>query len=388
MNQKCQAWCQAWLRTGLGLVITFSLAGDPLGGQTGPANPETSKAKTTEEVYKNVQILKGIPSDQLIPAMQFITYSLGVECSFCHMEGAPEKDDKKPKQTARKMMQMMFAINRETFEGRREITCYSCHRGSSHPLATPIIAEAGAQAVSDKVQDEDEPGPGPPDVPSAEQIFAKYADALGGASAIGKLSTRVEKGAINLSGRQIPIEIFSKARGKRVTIIHLPNGDSLTAYDGTSGWTSAPDRPVRDVPAPEVASARPEADLQLPIRFHQLFSDLRTGKPEKIGDHDVYVVSGLVGREPAVKFYFDERSGLLLRMLRYVDSPLGRNPTQIDYADYRDPGGVKIPFQRTIARPGARFTIQIEEAKDNVPVDDARFIKPAAGPSPPKPPSP
>ena len=87
--------------------------------------------------------------------MQFITYSLGVECSFCHVEGASEKDDKKPKQTARKMMQMMFAINQETFEGKREVTCYSCHRGSSHPQATPT-ADAGAQAVSEKVQDEDE----------------------------------------------------------------------------------------------------------------------------------------------------------------------------------------------------------------------------------------
>jgi len=341
----------------------------------------------TEEAYKNVQVLKGIPADRLIPAMQFITSSLGVECSFCHVEGAFEKDDKKPKQVARKMMKMMFAINQENFEGKREVTCYSCHRGSSHPLATPIIAEAGTQAVPENVQDEDEHGLVPPDVPNAEQAFAKYVDALGGASAIEKLSTRIEKGTINLGGRLFHIDIFSKVPGKRISVIHLPNGDNITAYDGTSGWTSAPDRPVRDIPAPEVGCARFDADLQLPIRFKQVFSDLRTGKPEKIGDHDVYVVSGLNAGEPAVKFYFDERSGLLLRMLRYVDSPLGRNPTQIDYADYHDQGGMKMPFQRTIARPGARFTVQIEESQDNVPMDDAKFARPAE-PSPPKPPSP
>ena len=78
----------------------------------------------------------------------------------------------------------------------------------------------------------------------------------------------------------------------------------------------------------------------------------------------MYVVSGINPGEPPVKFYFDERSGLLLRMLRYVESPLGRNPTQIDYADYRDEGNVKIPFQRIIARPGSRVTIQIEEAPE------------------------
>ena len=369
--------CQTWLTPGLVLAFTFSLAGVPVCGQTSPTKPAASKPRTTEEAYKNIQVLKGLPEDRLIPAMQFITYSLGVECSFCHVEGAPEKDDKKPKQVARKMMQMMFAINQDNFEGKREVTCYSCHRGSSHPLATPIIVEAGTQALPANVQDEDEHGQIPSDVPHAEQIVAKYVDALGGASAIEKLSTRVEKGTINLSGRQFPIDIFSKAPGKRVSIVHLPNGDNITAYVGTSGWTSAPDRPVRDIPASEVASSRAEVDLQLPIRLKQFFSELRTGKPEKIGDHDAYVVSGFNVGEPAVKFYFDERSGLLLRVLRYVDSPLGRNPTQIDYADYRDQGGVKVPFQRTIARPGSRFSIQIEEAHDNVPVDDTKFARPA-----------
>lgn len=371
------------------LVLAISLVGIPLSGQTDPAQPGRAEAvaKTIDEAYKNIRVLRGIPAEQLIPAMQFITYSLGVECSFCHVEGAFEKDDKKPKQTARKMMQMMFAINHDNFEGKREVTCYSCHRGSSHPRSTPIIADPGGPATPMAEREDDGQEPVPADVPSVEQIFAKYADALGGPSAIGKLSSRVEKGTINLSGRQLPIEIFSKAQGKRATVIHLPNGDNITAYDRTSGWTSAPQRPVRDIPASEIASVAPEIDLQLPIRFNQWFSNLRAGKPEKIGDRDVYVVSGLVAGQTAAKFYFDEGSGLLLRLLRYVESPLGRNPAQIDYSDYRDRGGVKLSFQRTVARPGARFIIQIDEARDNVPVDDAKFARPATAPSPPKPPS-
>ncbi len=381
--------CQPWLIAGLRLAVILSLAGVLANGQARPVDPlraATSKTKTTEEAYKNIQVLKGLPADQLIPAMQFMTYSLGVECSFCHVEGKLDKDDKKPKQTARKMMQMMFAINQQNFEGKRVVTCYSCHRGSSHPLATPAVAEAEEQVVTAKAQDEDEPGALPPGIPQSDQIFAKYADALGGASAIEQSSTRVEKGTINLSGRQFPVDILSKAPGKRATVIHLPNGDNITAYDGTSGWTSAPDRPVHDIPSSEAISAQAETDLQLPIRAKQLFSELRVGKPEKIGDHDVYVVSGLTAGEPAAKFYFDERSGLLLRMLRYADSPLGRNPTQIDYADYREQGGLKAPFQRTIARPNSHFTIKIAEVHDNVTVDDAKFARPAVQP-PTMPPS-
>jgi hypothetical protein len=75
-------------------------------------------AKTTEQVYKNIQVLKRVPADQLIPSMQFVTASLGVHCDFCHVERAFEKDDKETKQTARKMMRMMFAINEDNFDGR------------------------------------------------------------------------------------------------------------------------------------------------------------------------------------------------------------------------------------------------------------------------------
>jgi len=381
--------CQPWLTTGLRLAFTLSLAGVLVRWQAGPTSPAkaaTSKTKTTEEAYKNIQVLKSLPADQLIPAMQFITYSLGVECSFCHVEGSFEKDDKKPKLAARKMMQMMFSINQQNFEGKREVTCYSCHRGFSRPVDTPAITQAGAQVVPAKEPDEDEHGAPPSGMPQIEQIFAKYADVLGGASAIGKLSTRIEKGNINLSGRQFPVDIFSKAPGKRATVIHLPNGDNITAYDGISGWTSAPDRPAHDISSSEVTSAQAETDLQLPIHIKQLFSELRAGKPDKIDDRDVYVVSGLNAGQLAVKFYFDEHSGLLLRMLRYAESPLGRNPTQIDYADYREQGRVKVAFQRTIARPNSRFIIQIEEVHDNVTVDDAKFARPAA-PSPSRPPS-
>jgi len=84
--------------------------------------------------------------------------------------------------------------------------------------------------------------------------------------------------------------------------------------------------------------------------------------------------------------YLDKESGLLLRLIRYAETPLGRNPTQIDYADYRDANGVKMPFRWTQARPGNRFTIQVEQVQQNVQVDDAKFVAPpppaAAAPKP------
>src|SRR6267378_1400215 len=109
------------------------------------ANSSAAQPKMTEQAFKNIQVLKGLPADQLIPSMQFISASLGVECDYCHVESAFDKDDKKPKPIARKMIQMMFAINQDNFEGRREVTCNSCHRGSPHPADTPAIGGEAAR---------------------------------------------------------------------------------------------------------------------------------------------------------------------------------------------------------------------------------------------------
>ena len=86
---------------------------------------------------------------------------------------------------------------------------------------------------------------------------------------------------------------------------------------------------------------------------------------------------GAGGGRPPVRLYFDTKTGLLVRQVRYAETPLGRIPTEIDYADYREVDGVKIPLRWTLSRPNGRFTIKITDVKTNVPVDDARFSKPA-----------
>src|SRR5438309_6457087 len=115
------------------------------------APPVPSADKKASEVFKNLQVLKDVPSDQVIPAMQFITSSLGVQCEFCHVENAFDKDDKKTKLTARKMMQMMFALDTNNFDGKQMVTCYSCHRGSPKPAAIPAIPESQPHLLTDAV---------------------------------------------------------------------------------------------------------------------------------------------------------------------------------------------------------------------------------------------
>lgn len=276
-----------------------------------------SEPKTTDQAYKNIQVLKDLPADQLIPAMQFVASSLGVECEFCHVESAFDKDEKKPKQTARKMMRMMFAINKDNFDGHREVTCYSCHRGARKPAGIPIIGDEEPKIEVAMDMTSEETNAAIPDVarlPAVDQILAKHVQALGGEDAIRKVSSRIEKGTITaFGGHQFPVEVFTKAPDKRVFVMHLPNGDSITAFDGHVGWIGAPGRPVREMSGGELEGAKLDADFFFPLRLKEMFTKLESEQAVKIGDHEVNVVSGFANNQPVLRLYFDTQSGLLLR---------------------------------------------------------------------------
>ncbi|MFZ1136905.1 MAG: c-type cytochrome [Candidatus Korobacteraceae bacterium] len=340
----------------------------------------SAETKTAAQQFKNIQVLKDIPADQLVPTMQFISASLGVECDFCHVEREMDKDDKKTKKTAREMMRMMAAINQNNFSGEREVTCNTCHRGAIHPQAVPAIAmEAPKQAVADSNQDD---AAARASWPSGNAVIAKYLEAAGGTAALEKVATRVEKGnALLGGGRKLPIEVFAKSPDMRVSVMHTQNGESVTAYNGHAGWLATPGRPLHEMSASDQYAARLDATVMFPTHLAAMFAETRLQPhPEEVDGHAATVVWGISKGEPPVKFYFDPQSGLLVRMLHYTDTALGLNPTQVDYADYRDAGGVKTPYRWTIARPSGAFTIQLDEVQSNAPIDASRFEEP---PSPP-----
>lgn len=341
-------------------------------GGTDP-NHDTSGGKTAEQVYKNIQVLKGIPSGEVIPAMRFITASLGVQCGFCHVEQHFDQDDKKTKQVARKMIQMVSAINQNNFENHLTVTCNSCHRGSREPVSIPAMNPQTTMAATTRG-----PQQPPSSLPNPDEVINKYIEASGGQSALQKITTRSETGTADFFGRQIPVEILKKSPDMRISIMRLPNGDGIEGLNGNDGWEIYPHRPVLTMSSSEIASAKIDSDLQLPLHIKQLFPDLRTATPEKIDGRDAFQLVGLSAGQPRAKFYFDEQSGLLVRLIRYSETPLGLNPLQIDYSDYRQVEGVRVPFRWTTSRPEGQFTIQLTDVKQNVAIQDAKFAKPPA----------
>jgi outer membrane lipoprotein-sorting protein len=328
------------------------------------------ESKTAEQTYKNIVQLKGTPAEQLLPAMQVISSSLGVECSFCHVAGKPELDDKPAKKTARQMMAMVASINQGSFGGRQQVSCYSCHHGAEDPATVPPVLDSDAPERAETSTAV------PIAAPTVDQVIQKYVAAIGGADAIRKITSRVAKGAILVSGSQTPIEVLTKAPNKRVTITHSGNNDSFTAFDGNAGWMGSTGRPAREMTPSESGASALDAEFAIAVRLKEIFPQIRRGRPEQIGGAMCESLIGTGPGRPPVRLYFDQNSGLLVRMVRYAETPVGRNPTQIDYADYRDADGVKIPFGWTLSRVNGRFTIQIADVKSNVPIDDARFAKP------------
>jgi outer membrane lipoprotein-sorting protein len=218
--------------------------------------------------------------------------------------------------------------------------------------------------------------------PSAEAVLDKYIAAIGGAARAASLTSFTAKGTsvgYGPDGEQRPLEMFAKGPNQRTTIVRTPSGDSTTSFDGRNGWIAAPHRPV---PVLALAGAdldglRLDVELSFPSRIKQVASQWRVGLATSIDDREVQVVQGTGSGGALVSLFFDVESGLLVRQIRYVDSPVGRIPTQVDYADYREVSGVKVPFRWTVTWLDGRDTIELSEVRANVPIDAARFGRPA-----------
>jgi hypothetical protein len=332
-----------------------------------------SGVKMAEEVYKNIQVLKGVPAEQIPPTMQLIAASLGTQCSHCHVSGANEKDDKTPKEFARIMMKMVFDLNKNTFGDRMAVTCFTCHQGKLRPVGTMEPADLGRRS----------PAPGlVGGQPSADQMLSKLVQALGGEAAIAKITTRLATGTLE-SGANLPspVEIYVKFPDKRLVVTHISGDESRSAAAGSTGWTSSAARGLRDMSAADVETNKLEDDLYLAATARKTYQ-WRVASSEKVGDKDAYVLNGSAQGHVPLRIYLDQQTGLLLRLAHFLETPFGRLPTQLDYDDYRDVDGVKVPFRISTIRPNTRYTIQLNQVQQNVPVEDARFAKPAAPATP------
>ena len=332
-----------------------------------------AQEKPAEQIYKNIQVFQGLPSSQLLSAMSFMAASLGVSCPHCHVPNQFEKDDKQPKQTARRMIRMMHSINQENFGGKREVNCYTCHRGQLQPASIPAIPQRPAQAPVAKPAAAKSSDP----LPTVDQALEKYLQALGGKAAVAKLTTRLRKGFLEAGGMRIPLETYEKAPNRSLMIGQFPNGKAYRGFDGASGWEQNPGQPPREATGESLARLKDDAEFYHGLRLKELYKALAVKGRDKVGEREVIVIEATGDSGGIEKIYFDAETGLLLRKLEMHESPLGSLPLESDFADYREVDGVRLPFAVRQSRPDVSLTTRFDETQHNVSIDETKFSKPA-----------
>src|SRR5213083_2600655 len=363
----------------IGMVCLFSVATmvQAQAGQT--AQPP--KPQMADDVFKNVQVLKGLSLDEFMDTMGMISAALGLNYLDCHTSDADKSwerfaADTTMKQTSRRMIQMVNALNKDNFKGVRSVTCYTCHRGDLKPKIVPSLIVQYSAPFEDPNEVEI-----PPDSKvSPDAVFNKYITSLGGAQALGRFTSYSAKGTyvgFDTHHSKVPVEIFAKAPNQKHFVIHGAFGDKTWVFDGRQAWVASVDKPqpLMQLNAGNLEGLKVEALVSFPTGLKANFAQWRVTSTS-IDDKDVTVLQGTNPRQPPVNLYFDD-SGLLVRLVRFVDTAIGRIPTQIDYADYREVAGVKFPFKITSTWTVCQATVELTDVQPSVNIDAAKFARPA-----------
>jgi hypothetical protein len=303
-----------------------------------------------------------------------------MDCTVCHVEGAFDKDDKPEKATARKMMQMVMDLNKNSFEGKQEVTCYTCHHGNRDPRSTPAVpAPKPAEEEESKIT-----------LPSVDQVLAKYVAALGGERAVRKITSRVITGTQFIPtgpGGGVPmpatIERAQKAPNLVVNIYHTPTYTISDGFDGTKAWSQDMRGRVSEPQNIDQMRAKRDADFYLPLDLKKVYAKMEVRRIANVNGHDAYVVAATPQGDTNERLYFDVNTGLLIRKASVLPTQAGNSPFQVDYDDYRNTGsGVKFPYLITMSPANPRTvlygtaTINVTKVEDNAPVETSKFAKP------------
>jgi len=279
-------------------------------------------------------------------------------------------------QRARQMLTMMSDLNDRYFAGRTRVTCFTCHRGSQAPVSEPDLSIQYGEPYED---------PNARDFPvetrvTADQLFDKYIQWTGGAQNVARLTSYVGRGTyegFDTAFEKRPVEIYAKAPNQQTLIVRLATGASTRVFDGKNGWMAGGDQPVPLLILTEgnLDRARLEAVAAFPAGIKSAFPRWRVGRTA-IDGNEVYIVQGMGAAQALANFYFDQ-SGMLVRLVRWTRTPVGFIPTQVDFADYRDVAGVKVPFDRKVTQTYMQAHVQLTDVQPNATIEASRFAKPA-----------
>ena len=376
-------------------VAIFCAASLNLAAQQAGRERRQTAAQAPEN--KNLKVLGGMPAEDLNQTMHLMSGDLGVDCEYCHLEKDRASDEIKAKVVARNMLKMTNDLNKRSFKGEQVVSCYTCHQGRPVPIGTPVLPMhpfAGENEATD-AKDAKETR----QLPSPAQVISKYIEALGGEQKLRALTSRVVMATQGIPagpGGTKPVEgsseRYQKAPNLLVNIYHAPKFTASNGFDGKRAWAQAANGRVAETPSLEQIRTARDADILQPLKLQETYPKLTVEKIERINGRDCYLLVGIPKENIPDKLYFDVETGLLARKVTMVPTPIGNSPYEVNYDDYRATNsGMKYPFLIHMEPSSSRLelvtstTIKATDVKDNVPIDDAKFVRPVSKEPPPAP---
>ena len=333
-----------------------------------PSGAAQTKVETAGQKFKSIRVLNDMPADQMGKVMNMMSASLGVDCKVCHAsnDGDYDKEGNENKDTARKMMRMMFDLNKANFNGRPEINCNTCHNGRSHPQPSFPLGVAAKQAER-PVQ--------PATRPAGDQIAAKFEAAIGATSAkkIGPL--KITGIRLEPDGKTTEPETIWIKDGKYAAETLYGSNAVKEIFDGTRGRKFAGVAEVELKPD-EAEQIKRDAELLTGVSLKTIYTKLEFRAVDRIDGRDVNVVFATKQNNLRERLSFDVATGLLVRRTASTPTLFGNFVYQVDYADYKPFNGIKMPTTIHYSVPHISWTRKITAVKAG-PVDDPVFT--AAG---------
>jgi hypothetical protein len=307
--------------------------------------------------FKNVTALADMPADQMGKVMNIMSASLGVNCQFCHEGTDFAKEQVAHKDIGRKMIEMTLELNKQHFEGRSEVTCFTCHRGQAHPSATVLFQPtAFAKNVTQ-----------PAIKPTVDEVLSKYVEALGGQAKLTAIKSRHTVAArIEPDGRSEPEELWQTADGNHRMVTTYGTIAVVELFDGKSASKQVNESAII-LKIDEALQIEREAKIAFGQNLKTAFKELSYERVEQIEDRRVYVLSAIGSISIREHLYFDEQTGFLTRRRSTVPTALGDFLYQVDYLDYKSFDGVQIPTQLRFAVPNITWTREVRSIEHNLP---------------------
>ncbi len=350
------------IRLKLFAIFAFAAFAAAFLAQTGETQ---TQVETAGQKFKSIKVLNDMPSDQMGKVMNMMSSSLGVNCAFCHTsnDGDYEKEGVENKDIARQMLKMTFDLNKNYFEGKPEVNCNTCHQGQSHPRAVfPLTAPSANDEQIKQTEIK----------PDVFKLIDKYTMATGGESRLSLKSLQIKALRIEPDGKTTePEEIWLR---NRQVLTETRYGDYLVQelFDGENAFKFGNSSPIQ-IKRDEAEQIKREAQL-LVGDLKAIYEKMDFRRVEMINGRKVFRVDAITADNQTDRLYFDSETNLLIRRSSATPTILGFHVFQVDYLDYKNFGGFKLPTTIKYAMPQIYWTRKIKTLKSNSMIDDQKFV--------------